>query len=91
MTKSYKYFFPLVILAISVLGFVSCKKDKDPPVIIITPSQLHIVGNVNDVVAFKIEVKSNVRLSKFVIKSQPENTTPILLLDTSITSKSSTF
>lgn len=91
MTKSFKYFFPLVILAISVLGFVSCKKDKDPPVIIITPSQLHIVGNVNDLVTFKIEIKTNVKLSRFIIKSNPDNQIPTTLLDTIINTKGASF
>lgn len=80
-----------ILIATAVFIFSSCKKDKEPPVIIITPTPLQIIGNANDIVNFKIEIKSNVKLSRFILKSQPENIAPSTLLDTAITTKNATF
>lgn len=82
-----------IITAILATGFTGCKKKdkKEAPVIIISPNQLHILGNVGDVVAFKITVNTNARLSKFIIKAAAQNQPPSTLLDTSITTVGTVF
>lgn len=90
--KNKKVFLLALTILLTSTIFVGCKKDKkEPPVIIISPSQLHIVGTVNDIVNFKITVNTNANLSKFIIKSSPDNQLPTTLLDTTITTKGTTF
>jgi hypothetical protein len=70
----------------------SCKKDKDSiPKITISPSPLYIYGTVGDLVTFNINVVSEVALSKFYISQQPDNQIAVTVLDTSITSKGTSF
>lgn len=86
----------LLILAITTVVVsslvISCKKDKDSkPIITITPGALHIYGKAGDLISFNISVSSDVALSKVVIKGQPDNETPTILLDTAIFTKSTSF
>lgn len=70
----------------------SCKKDKkEAPVVTISPEQLQIAGNVNDIINFRINVITNSQLSKVIIKAQPDNAMPFILLDTVITTKGTSF
>lgn len=92
MKKTKIYLIYLVAITLGLVLTTACKKNKEePPVIIISPSQLQIIGNVNDLVTFQIQIKTNVKLSRFIIKSQPDNQIPTTLLDTSITTKGASF
>jgi hypothetical protein len=86
----------LLILAMTTIVasslIFSCKKDKDTkPIITISPGSLHIGGNVGDLITFNVSVSSEIALSKVVIKGQPDNETPTVLLDTAILTKTTSF
>jgi len=90
--KKINFLFAGLLIAILSAGFIGCKKDKkEAPVIIISPSQLHILGNVGDVVAFKITVNTKARLSKFIIKAGAQNQVASTLLDTAISTVGTVF
>lgn len=91
MKKSKLFIIALFAIIFSSL-ILSCKKDKDSkPIITVSPASLHLNGNVGDLVIFNVSVSSDVALSKVVIKGQPDNQTPALLLDTAISTKSTSF
>lgn len=91
MKKSKLFIFAIFAIVISSI-IISCKKDKETkPIISVTPSPLYIYGRVGDLVTFRVDVTSDVKLSKVTITSQPDNQTPTLLLDTVITTKGTTF
>ncbi len=91
MKKIKLFIFAICAVVISSI-IISCKKDKDTkPIITVSPGSLHLNGNVGDLVIFNISVSSDVALSKVVIKGQPDNETPVILLDTAISTKSTSF
>ncbi|MDF2448510.1 MAG: hypothetical protein K0R26_1014 [Bacteroidota bacterium] len=85
----------LLILGISTIFaslIVSCKKDKETaPIVSVAPTPLYIYGNVGDLVTFRIDVSTSVSLSKFTIKGQADNEPAVVLLDTAISSKGTSF
>jgi hypothetical protein len=93
MTKKHAlYFKPLLLIVTIAVIFFGCKKDeKNAPIMSIAPAPLHIYAAVGDIVIFKINVSTNAKLQRVVIKGQPDNETPMVLLDTAITSKGTTF
>ncbi|MES2567142.1 MAG: hypothetical protein V4565_09770 [Bacteroidota bacterium] len=90
--KKIKLLFLAITTVIASSFIFSCKKDKDSkPIITISPNSLHLGGKVGDLVIFNVSVSSDVALSKVVIKGQPDNETPTVLLDTAILTKSTSF
>lgn len=90
--KNKKALLIAFITLFATTFMVSCKKDKkEAPVVTISPEQLQIAGNVNDVINFRINVITNSQLSKVIIKAQPDNAIPFTLLDTVITTKGTSF
>lgn len=88
---------PFILLALTSIFalstvFFSCKKDeKTAPIVTITPGALHLYANPGDVITFNVSVSTNAHLSKVIIKGQPENEMPSLLLDTAITTMGTDF
>jgi len=90
--KKVKLLILAVMTIIASSLVISCKKDKNSkPIVSVSPEPLYIYGNVGDLIAFKIDVSSDVALSKFVIKGQPDNEMPYVLLDTAISTKGTSF
>lgn len=90
--KEFKLLFLVIIIIIISSVIVGCKKDKDSkPVISVTPAPLYIYGRVGDLITFKVEITSSVKLSKVFITGQVDNETPSMLLDTAISTKGTTF
>jgi hypothetical protein len=84
--------FLAAFLCLATVFISSCKKDKDSvPKVSITPTPLYIYGNIDDLLAFGITVTSDVPLSKFYISQQPENQVPYTVLDSSISTKGTSF
>ncbi|HEX8516308.1 MAG TPA: hypothetical protein VF868_08930 [Bacteroidia bacterium] len=81
-----------VVLSLTVILASSCKKDKDSiPHVSVTPTPLYIYGNAGALGTFGISVSSDVRLSKFYVIQQPDNQVAVTVLDTSITTKGTSF
>ena len=84
-------FATLSVLLISAFTF-SCKKDKaTSPIVSVSPAPLYYYASVGDLLTFKITVSSEVSLSKFTITSTIDNETPVVFLDSSITSIGTSF
>ncbi len=89
-----KSLFSLALISIFSLStiFFSCKKDdKAAPIILITPSTQHIYAKAGDLITFGVSVSTTENLSKVVIRGQIDNELPVILLDTAISSKGTTF
>ena len=81
----------IAICALSIT-FFSCKKDdKAAPIVIITPAAQHIYANAGNLITFGVQVSTTENLSKVVIRGQADNELPVILLDTAISSKGTTF
>ena len=91
MKTSKLVIFASLTLFVALLN-VSCKKEKlSNPIITVSPEPLYIFANVGDLVPFRIDISSEVKLSKVTITTQPDNQIPALLLDTAVTTRGATF
>jgi hypothetical protein len=86
-------FFTLLITVFSLSSiFFGCKKEKKvAPIVTVTPTQLHIYANTNDLLTFAVSVNTSVSLSKVNITGQVDNELPFTLLDSSVTTAGTNF
>lgn len=79
-----KYIFSIV--ALTLIFFTSCKKDKTKEVMVfIDPSSIHIYTQVNKVIAFGIKAESEFPLVNFKIHYKEPGQNQVFLKDTLIT------
>ena len=89
-----KFLFSLAFFSILTFSsiFKKKKKDKDTnPIVSVSPTPLYYYGNVGDLVTFKIDISSDVSLSKVTIIATVDNEVPNTVLDSAISSKGTTF
>lgn len=82
---------PLVIFSFILLTLFSCKKENDPALILISPSQFSFVVHSSDILTFNINCSSNSNLKSLVITSKTETTFTQTILDSAISSKAFEF
>lgn len=83
----------LVALITTSIAFSSCKKDKSTvtPVVFLTPDDLYISGNINDVISISVTARCDDKMNRFYIKAQPENGYQSTVFDTSFSAKKITY
>ena len=74
-------------LIIVFLFFLSCKKENDPALILISPLQNTYYTNPDKILTFDISCSSNTNLSHLIITSKTETTFSEKILDTLLSSK----
>jgi len=68
--KSASQFSLLILACFCSLLLTMCKKDRNDPIIDVTPAGLYLSGTINYVVTFTIEVAGDYELRSFTITSQ---------------------
>lgn len=76
------------ILVVIASSFSACKKDElKKPLVQTTPNDINMFGKVGDILSMKIDVASDIRLSRFYITTKIENSFLTTPLDTVIDGK----
>jgi hypothetical protein len=76
------------LLVVIASSFSACKKDElKKPLVQTTPNDINMFGKVGDILSMKIDVASDIRLSRFYITTKIENSFLTTPLDTVIDGK----
>lgn len=87
MMKLFK-FLPLLLL----ISIVACEPEVNPPIIIVTPSDIHIFAEANGVVEFEIDLAAgDANLSRFMVRAKPVNGVTTTLVDSLVAGSGSEF
>jgi hypothetical protein len=78
----------LIYIVFILFFFISCKKENDPALILITPLKNTYYSHPGQVLSFNINCSSNSNLSHLKIFSKTETTFSVTILDSALNSKS---
>jgi hypothetical protein len=81
----------IVLILLAVVWVAGCKKKNEKPVVIVTPSELIQYGNPGDVIDWNISVTSEVKLSRLIVKIQPQGEFEQVYKDTLVYAKNFTW
>jgi len=82
----------LLLFFIFILSFTTCKKDEaDSLLLFITPPELHLTGNSNQIISFVIDASSESRLERVYVNYKDLRSSTKTIFDTLLLSKTFSY